>query len=230
MKQLLKSVQKGKGGPQGPDRHAHSELFLTGLRGHTDEVTGLAFSADGTALATACADRTVRLYDLSNLEAKSIPFKKKELLRVGSTDVAFPTASSQRVAVQTRGLANYAGLALLDFSGQKEAESVWEKEDIHHPSATGLCLVGSTSSKGGLGVIVSASEQTDLRVFDSTGRELGGIDTGGLSNYTAAISRCAAGVGYWGRRPAGCSHACMAAGQAHSCLREQWLVAAGACK
>ena len=88
LKHLVKSAAKGRGGHAGPDHgHASSELFLTGLRGHSDAVLGLAFSADGTALCTACDDRVVRLYDLSNLEAKiasskGVPFKHKELLKV----------------------------------------------------------------------------------------------------------------------------------------------------
>ena len=65
LKHLVKSAAKARGGgaAAGPDRHAQ-QLFIAGLRGHGDAVTGLAFSADGTALATACDDRTVRLFDV----------------------------------------------------------------------------------------------------------------------------------------------------------------------
>eukprot|EP00887_Chlorella_sp_A99_P005330 scaffold1.g5330.t1 len=188
IKQLMKSAQKSRPGAQGPDCHAHSKLFIAGLRGHGDSVTGLAWSADGTALATACEDRTVRLFDLRDLSAKNVPFKRKELLRVGAIDVAFVSEDNSRVAVQTSGLANYAGLALLDFS-PREPEVVWERENVHRPPASGRCLAGSTSSKGGVGVLVAASTKTDLRIFDAAGRELGGVDTGGLNNYMASISR-----------------------------------------
>ena len=82
------------------DKHATSRLFVTGLRGHTAEVTGLAWSPDGTQLATACDDRTVRVFNLSDPTAKSIPFRSKEL-RVGVQDVAFGE-DSQHVAVQVR--------------------------------------------------------------------------------------------------------------------------------
>jgi WD40 repeat protein len=73
---------------------------VTGLRWHTAEVTGLAWSPDGTQLATACDDRTVRVFNLSDPTAKSIPFRSKEL-RVGVQDVAFGE-DSQHVAVQVR--------------------------------------------------------------------------------------------------------------------------------
>ena len=41
-----------------------SNQLLTALAGHDDEVFGLAFRADGSRLATASLDRTVRLWDL----------------------------------------------------------------------------------------------------------------------------------------------------------------------
>lgn len=84
----------------GHDRHADSKLFITGLRGHTAEVTGISWSPDGDALATACDDRTVRVFDLRDPTAKTIPLRKKEL-RCGVQDVAFGDDSSH-VAVQAR--------------------------------------------------------------------------------------------------------------------------------
>ena len=89
---------------------------------------------------------------------------------------------------QTKGLVNAAGLALLDF-GPKEPQEVWSVEDIHNKQP-GLCLSAAASSKGGYGVVVSSSTKTDLRVFSaSTGRQLGAMDTGGLRNHYATVSR-----------------------------------------
>lgn len=61
-------------------------------------MTGLSWSPDGTQLATACDDRTVRVFNLADPTAKSIPFRRKEL-RVGVQDVAFGDDNSH-VAVQ----------------------------------------------------------------------------------------------------------------------------------
>ena len=38
---------------------------LATWRGHTDIVRALAFSPDGTRLATGCADNTIRLWDIA---------------------------------------------------------------------------------------------------------------------------------------------------------------------
>ena len=86
----------------GADKQSSSKLFVAGLRGHTDAVTGLAWSPDGASLATACEDRTVRVYDLRDPTAKSIPMRKKELLRAGVLDVGFG-ANANHVVLQVRG-------------------------------------------------------------------------------------------------------------------------------
>lgn len=183
IKQLMKSAQKSKLGTHA-DKHATSKLAIMGLKGHTAEVTGLSWSPDGTALATACDDRTVRIFNLADPTAKSIPFRKKEL-RVGVQDVAFAD-DEQHVAVQTKGLVNAAGLMMLDF-GPKEPVEEWHERNVHN-KLLGLCLASSSSSKAGYSVLASCSTKTDLRVYSSSGRLLGHMDTGGLSNYMATIS------------------------------------------
>jgi WD40 repeat protein len=86
----------------GADHHGSSPLFLTTLRGHTDAVGGLAFSADGTALATACEDRSVRVFALADLATgKQLAFRSKALRR-GPVDVAF-VDDAEHVAVMTKG-------------------------------------------------------------------------------------------------------------------------------
>ncbi|PSC75857.1 Transducin beta 2 [Micractinium conductrix] len=186
MKALMKEASKGKPGQHHDAKHATSKLFITGLKGHTAEVTGLAWSPDGTQLATACDDRTVRLFNLSDPTAKNIPFKRKEL-RVGVQDVAFGDDDAH-VAVQTKGLVSAAGLMMLDFR-PKEPQEEWAVEGVHANKLPGLCLAGASTSKGGYGVLASCSTKTDLRVYSSAGRLLGSMDTGGLNNYMATISR-----------------------------------------
>lgn len=43
-----------------------SAKLLTKLEGHTDRITALSFSADGTRLVTASLDKTARLWDVTN--------------------------------------------------------------------------------------------------------------------------------------------------------------------
>lgn len=102
-------------------------------------------------------------------------------------DVAF-VDDAEHVAVMTKGVVDSAGLELLDFSGRGEPEAVWERADVH-ARAPGLCLRSSASSRGGHSVIASCSSRTDVKVFSSRGEELGTIDTGGLENYMATVSR-----------------------------------------
>ena len=62
---------------------------------------GVAFSADGSALATACEDRTIRLFKLSDVAAKNMGFVKHNMTSI-PVDVAFGAASNQ-LAVTHRG-------------------------------------------------------------------------------------------------------------------------------
>ena len=64
-------------------------------------MNGLAFSADGSALATACEDKCIRVYRMQDLTAKNISSIKHNMTAV-PTDVAFG-ATTDMVAVTTRG-------------------------------------------------------------------------------------------------------------------------------
>ena len=71
------------------------------MQGHNDDVTGLAFSSDGSALATACEDKCIRVYKMQDLKAKNISSIKHQMTAV-PIDVAFGVTSHQ-VATTTRG-------------------------------------------------------------------------------------------------------------------------------
>ncbi len=44
-------------------------------QGHTDVVHGIAWSADGRGIATACADQTLRIFDVHDLTSNNLKFK-----------------------------------------------------------------------------------------------------------------------------------------------------------
>lgn len=72
------------------------------VQGHTDHVAGLAFSADGSCLATACEDRVVRLFKLDDVAAKNLTFMKHSMTST-PVDVAFGSASNL-LAVTFKGI------------------------------------------------------------------------------------------------------------------------------
>lgn len=86
----------------------YSELMPTGShartccwQGHGDLVTGLAWSSDGQALATACEESTIRVFNLSgDLTSSNINFRRKDVKR-GLVDVAFGQA--KQLVVLTKG-------------------------------------------------------------------------------------------------------------------------------
>lgn len=190
LKSLMKAAGKNKRFG-GPDRLADSELFIAGMRGHTDSVTGLAFSTDGLHLATACEDRTLRIFDLqAGPYAKTIPMRHFPL-RFGVQDVAFGAQATQ-LTVLVRGTANAAGLCSVNVAA-KDAEVVHHIPNVFSKKdTTALCLKGSMGSgaSGNIPVVVAAAPTPELRVYAATAQLdfLGSIDTGGMQQYTAAVS------------------------------------------
>jgi WD40 repeat protein len=191
LKSLIKNSRK-VAAAGGPDRHADSDLFINGLKGHMGTVTGISFSSDGKSLATACEDRCLRIFDLiGDIAGKNIPFKQFDLTRHGVQDVAF-SASTTQVAVMTQGGVRSAGLCFIDVS-QKEPAILEHVENIFNgKTATGLALRGSGGSgaAGNIPVLVAAAPNTELNVYLASSNMplLKRLDTGGLNNYNVAIS------------------------------------------
>ena len=46
-------------------------------QGHQGALTGLAFSADGSALATVCEDRALRLYRMDSVADSGLTFRRR---------------------------------------------------------------------------------------------------------------------------------------------------------
>lgn len=99
MKQLLKqSKQRGHVAAAVGSTH---ELCINTLKGHADGVCGLAWSADGTAVATACEDRAVRIFSVPDLTSRNVSIKRKALLRA-PVDVCFGS-NAEELMVLTKG-------------------------------------------------------------------------------------------------------------------------------
>lgn len=169
------------------------DLFICTLKGHSDSVTGIAFSSDGSALATACEDRQIRIFSIprNNIYSdKAFSFKTFSL-RHGVQDLTFGS-SVQFLSVLTRGLANVPGLCLLDLSDKENIVSDSVEELFTSRNAMALCLRGSYTSglSGGTPIMVAASEGPELRlhVVAKGLPLLGKIDTGGMKTYGIAVS------------------------------------------
>jgi WD40 repeat protein len=77
------------------------------LRGHTGHLRGVAFSPDGTLLATTSDDGTARLWDI----ATGTPAPPSSRFQAVATQLCLPRDTSLRViqATASGGQSNYAG-------------------------------------------------------------------------------------------------------------------------
>lgn len=191
LKSLNRAAAAARGGAwAGPaaipaTRLAASGLHQATLKGHGDGVLGLAFSVDGARLATAAADRAVRLFHVPAPGGRPSPPARRD---VGSAvvGVAFTGgASDSPVVVLTRG----GALDSLTAFGPGAAP-VWGLP----PSADFLAGQRALGVRGGRGVLAVASEKTALEVF-AVGSSSGGaparlasIDTSGIRTHDVAVS------------------------------------------
>lgn len=180
IKQLLKQAKTKPGtAAHITDKAPHHPLFIATLKGHSDAVTGLAFSRDSSALATACEDRVVRVFKTSDIPSRSFQSKRKALT-TGLVDVAFGADASQ-IAVLTKGTLHAASLAMLSGPG---LEQTWEVKNVLSKDP-GMLLRGSTR---GPVVLMTCSPSAAMAVVSGSGKVLAEIDTNGLKNHGASIS------------------------------------------
>jgi WD40 repeat protein len=184
--------------------HPHHHLELNTLKGHADAVTALAFSSNGRGLATACADRVVRVFKLDDVAGKSFKFLRINLPSGSScpTKVAFGQGSNQLVIatedISGTGLCMYASAGGGAASAAKEQgklaqpEIKWDLKKIHDKKGL-VSLVASpaTLGSGNGGVLLaSSSEGTDIKLWVAeTGKCVGTVDTNQLKNTMATLSR-----------------------------------------
>uniref|UniRef100_A0A0D6R247 Anaphase-promoting complex subunit 4 WD40 domain-containing protein n=1 Tax=Araucaria cunninghamii TaxID=56994 RepID=A0A0D6R247_ARACU len=176
----------------------HHPLDLNTLKGHADAVTGLCFSSDGRSLATACADRVVRVFKLDDVSSKSFKF-----LRINMPSGSHPVAVTfcKDASQLLVGAHNISGSSLYMYgeTAQKPSEGSkmplpevkWVKERVHDKKGI-LTLVGTSATYGsadGSTIIASCSEGTDIKLWQGeTGKYFGVLDTNQLKNNMAALS------------------------------------------
>lgn len=178
----------------GPDFVPDSELHLASLRSTTGAVLGLAWSADGDALAAATDGGSLQVWrlppglDVAAPGGRQPPHSSHEL-RQGASDVAFGAGPSS-LAVLTRGEGGAPAVTLLTLpkGPRGDPEPAWTRHGAHAAANDGRCLEASAGSKAGYPIIISSSNKTDIHVYSGSGEDLGTIDTGGFENYAAAVS------------------------------------------
>ncbi|KAK9832499.1 hypothetical protein WJX81_002288 [Elliptochloris bilobata] len=189
LKQLLKessrAAAKGKHGTGAPDKAALHPLHVNTLKGHQGAISGVAFSADGAALATVCEDRALRIYRMDDIADPGLNFRRRNLLQT-PVGVAAGDAPGQ-VAVLVEGRGDTAGVEMLGIgSGSGEAPA-WAAADVLRGQAP-LCLCSGTGASG-RGVLLAAAAKTRLAVLDArSGAVLASLDSAGLVNHGAALS------------------------------------------
>ena len=199
LKSLIKQSAKTSSSASGPDHHA-SELFINGFRGHLGAVTGFAFAPDGTAIATSCEDRTLRLFNLGSnygdlKNNNKIPCTSYDM-RQSIQDVAIVGSSGSNQAIT-------ASVVVLTRAGTLLSLEISHKESTKGSEVTGLfrgktsqalCLRKSQRSGAHqhTPIVVAVATTPEMRAFLATTPSLTAlgdrIDTGGFNNYWAAIS------------------------------------------
>eukprot|EP00850_Spirogloea_muscicola_P013158 SM000088S23699 [mRNA] locus=s88:184722:188091:- [translate_table: standard] len=180
----------------------HHPLLLNTLKFHAEVVSGLAFSADGEGLATACADRVVRIFKLEDIAAKNFKLLRLNLpLGLTPTLVAFGHTSEELIVVAHD--AGGAGLFMYALPDKEVAEKAkgqgkllppavkWEKRRAHDGKS--ILTLNSAPATYGTGnsaiTVASCSEATDIKLWAlSDGKAVGAVDTNQLKNTMATLS------------------------------------------
>ncbi|KAK9860423.1 hypothetical protein WJX84_007132 [Apatococcus fuscideae] len=187
LKKQAQAAQKTKGqGNEDQDKASQHPLYLGSFKGHKDTVTGLAFSRDGTQLATSCEDQSMRVYAVADLAGKGNPVRARNFNLVPG-GVAFGQTNNQLLAV----LQSFVDGAVLTSNAPNHHKSgpaasfdtEWELPKIHGGKEQAKQLLSAQS------IAVVLSEKSQMRLISLTGQPLTIIETAGLTNHGAALSR-----------------------------------------
>ncbi|KAG2482478.1 hypothetical protein HYH03_018585 [Edaphochlamys debaryana] len=193
LKSLIKAEKTAakKKGVSKEDHLAAHELFLNTLKDHADTVHSVAWSRDGTLLASACEDMQLRLFDLGEVSNKNPKFKRVRTARipvgVGFGDSADALAAAMRGTPDAM-VALYA--PVVKQAGEApQYDAKWTVGNVHgKETVLAMASVPSEQAVGRRGFIVSLSTKKDGKVYDMQGREMAVFEPNALTNHDLAVS------------------------------------------
>ncbi|MGH3687572.1 MAG: TIR domain-containing protein [Pseudonocardiaceae bacterium] len=137
-----------------------STSHFTTLRNHTGAVFAVVFAPDGRTLATASADQTVRLWDLSD----------RDRVRQLGPPLTGHTGSVNGVAFSPDG-------RTLATTGADHTVRLWDLSNRDRPHQFGPALTGHTSAVGGVTfapdgrTLATAGDDQTVRLWDLSDRD-----------------------------------------------------------
>jgi WD40 repeat protein/serine/threonine protein kinase len=150
--ETLLPKQPGDADLRGFEWHYRRRLFgleIRSLRGHTDYVTCVAFSADGRRVASGSADKTIKVWDAVTGRPLRT-FRPEPTLVVNGVKTV---AVSKRVALSPDGrrvLATAGGPASVwdTDTGEQVAAPALPGDPVYSPDGRRLALCGATDKQG----------------------------------------------------------------------------------
>jgi WD40 repeat protein len=191
------SQKEKKKNSQMKKKHHDSPLYMDTLLGHSDSVLGLSCGVDGSKgfyMVTACADRTMRVYSLSNSKSTCIG---EYIIRGGISDVACLDASNgMQVAYMTLGEHAITELHVAHLNSAFSSNTINVVDTVPKIFApktdfNPLRLVMHSSEDRV--TCVAASQQPRITAFDiqrpfDNANMLGSCDTNSIVNNDVAVS------------------------------------------
>jgi WD40 repeat protein len=166
----------------GPQAHAsllqtlESTPHFRTISGHTNTVWGVAFAPDGRTLATTSADRTVRLWDLSN----------RDQPRQLGAPLTASTNAIWGVAFAPDGRTLATGSA-------DRTVRLWDVSNRDQPRSLGPPLTGHTNEVNGVAfapdgrTLATASDDQTVRLWDVSNRDQPGPLGPPLTGHTNTV-------------------------------------------
>eukprot|EP00210_Caulerpa_lentillifera_P004271 g4074.t1 len=164
-------------------------LYILSLKDHRDRVNGFGWAHDGSALASACEDRCVRLFTFSDTIDKGVSIRQINIPAV-PMDVGF-LHSSDKFVVLCKGLLDAASLMFYTNQESELGGTTWTctktVEKIFGNDAP-LKLSTTVHSANSKVLLVVCSATKEAKIFDHNGVVLSAIAPNSFLNYDLGVS------------------------------------------